>query len=108
MLPDNIKGFKMKQKKAQSISINTIVVAAIALIVLVVMIAIFSGRIKIFTGGARDCSIQNGECAADCAIVSEKNGGTYINMPGTNCEDNKGTDAKKYCCVPIIKSNTPP
>jgi hypothetical protein len=102
MLPFNI-GVKMK-KKAQSISINTIVVAAIALIVLVVMIAIFSGRIKIFTGGARDCRTQGGECAADCVKVGEENSGTYINLPGTNCEDNKGTDAEKYCCVPIIKS----
>ncbi len=99
----------MKQKKAQSISINTIVVAAIALIVLVVMIAIFAGRIKIFTGGARDCRTQGGgECAADCGDFSEEMGGTYINLPGTNCEDNKGSGAIDQCCVPIIKPSTDP
>lgn len=97
-------------KKSQSISINTIVVAAIALIVLVVMIAIFSGKIKVFAGGARSCATQGGECAEDCGDYSEENGGTYVNMPGTNCEDNKGTGAANKCCVPIIKSdpsNTP-
>lgn len=35
-------------KKAQGISITTIIVAAIALIVLVVLIAIFTGRISLF------------------------------------------------------------
>jgi hypothetical protein len=93
----------MMHKKAQSISINTVVVAAIALIVLVVMIAIFAGRIKIFTGGARDCGTQGGSCANDCAKVGEDKGGTYINLPGTNCEDNKGSGADNLCCVPIIK-----
>lgn len=91
---------KMK-KKSQSISINTIVVASIALIVLVVMIAIFTGKIKIFSGGARNCATQGGECAQDCYKLD----GTYINLPGTNCEDNKGSGASDKCCVPIIKAD---
>lgn len=40
-----------KSKKAQGISINVIIVAAIALIVLVVLIAIFTGRLGIFAAG---------------------------------------------------------
>ena len=36
-------------KKAQGLSINVIIVAAIALIVLVVLVAIFTGRLGIFT-----------------------------------------------------------
>ena len=36
--------------KAQGLSITTIIVAAIALIVLVVIIAIFTGRLGIFSG----------------------------------------------------------
>lgn len=36
-------------KKAQGLPLNTIIIAAIALIVLVVMVAIFSGRIAIFS-----------------------------------------------------------
>jgi len=38
-------------KKAQGISINTIIIAAIALIVLVVLIAIFTGRLGGFGQG---------------------------------------------------------
>lgn len=48
------------RKKSQGLSITTIVIAAISLIVLVVLIAIFTGRIGIFTRG-----IEN--VAADCA-----------------------------------------
>lgn len=36
------------QRRGQSISVNTIIVAAIALIVLVVMVAIFTGRMGTF------------------------------------------------------------
>ena len=35
-------------KKAQGISINTIIIAAIALVVLVVLVAIFTGRLGLF------------------------------------------------------------
>lgn len=38
-------------KKAQNISINVIIVAAIALIVLVVLVAVFTGQFGMFTGG---------------------------------------------------------
>ena len=38
-------------RKAQSISINTIIVAAIALIVLVVVVMVFTGRITLFGKG---------------------------------------------------------
>ena len=41
-------------KKAQGISINTIIIAAIALAVLVVLFAIFTGRIGIFSSGVKD------------------------------------------------------
>ncbi len=95
-------------KKAQSISINTIIVAVIALIVMVVMIAIFSGKINLFTGGTRSCATQQGECSDDCTKVAESHGGgTYINVPGTNCEDDKSSTPKKLCCVPIIKPESP-
>ena len=89
----------MKKRKAQAISINTIVVAAIALIVLVVIIAIFGGRIKIFSSGAQDCGTQGGECKADCAAYGESQGGIYTNVPGTNCEPDR------KCCIPIIPPN---
>ncbi|MDO8480570.1 MAG: hypothetical protein Q7S65_02005 [Nanoarchaeota archaeon] len=51
-------------KKAQSISINTIIVAAIALIVLVVIVMIFTGRISIF-GRGLDNVQQGQKCELD-------------------------------------------
>lgn len=50
----------MKSKKSQGISINTIIIAAIALIVLVILIAIFAGRMGIWGKGLDDES--NKEC----------------------------------------------
>lgn len=37
-------------KKAQDLSISTIIIAAVAVVVLVVLVAIFTGRLGIFTG----------------------------------------------------------
>ena len=40
-------------KKAQGLSINVIIIVAIALIVLVVLVAVFTGRLGIFTGAVK-------------------------------------------------------
>ena len=40
--------FLLKSRKGAELSINVIIVAAIALIVLVILVAIFTGRIRIF------------------------------------------------------------
>ena len=45
-------------KKAQGISLNVIIIAAIALIVLVVLIAIFTGRLGVFVGGLSDANAR--------------------------------------------------
>ena len=61
-------------KKAQGISMNVIIIAAIALIVMIVLIAIFTGRIGKFQQEAaageerakeQICATQ-GTCAASC------------------------------------------
>ena len=41
----------LKNKKAQGLSLNTIIIAAIVLIVLVVLIMVFTGRMGWFTRG---------------------------------------------------------
>jgi len=51
--------------KAQGISINVIVVAAIALLVLVVLSVMFVGKIGIFSGKSVSCSDQGGSCQID-------------------------------------------
>lgn len=78
-------------KKAQGISMNVIIVAAIALLVLVVLIAIFSGRMGIFGKGLNEqdtkigesCIAQGGICYADDAPPS---GEGWMTITGT-CAD---------------------
>ena len=55
----------MKDKRGQGISINTIIIAAIALIVLVVLIAIFTGRIGLFGQGVEKV-VEGRVCAQTC------------------------------------------
>ena len=50
-------------KKAQGISINVIIIAAIALLVLVVLAVIFMGRIGQFGASVAECENKGGKCA---------------------------------------------
>tara|TARA_B100000315_G_scaffold253510_1_gene292416 strand:+ start:3616 stop:3867 length:252 start_codon:yes stop_codon:yes gene_type:complete len=50
-------------KKGQGISINVIIVAAIALLVLVILSVIFIGRVDIFSKRSSDCSSYGGASA---------------------------------------------
>ena len=60
-------------KKAQGISINTIIIAAIALAVLVVLFAIFTGRLSVFSGGIKDTDT----CRQKCDSLGKK----FISAP---------------------------
>ncbi|MDP7141173.1 MAG: hypothetical protein QF506_02320 [Candidatus Woesearchaeota archaeon] len=66
----------MTTKKAQGISMTTIVIAAIALVVLIVLIMIFTGRIGGFTKGLDSCIVQGGFCSEySCKdVVTDING----------------------------------
>ena len=79
----------MKRKKAQGLSLTTIVVAALAILVLVVLAVIFTGRIGKFTKEAESCNAKGGRCiaAADCGEDSEI-------MEIYSCRD---TEVK--CCI---------
>jgi hypothetical protein len=89
-------------KKAQGISINVIIVAAIALIVLVVLVAIFTGRLGIFT---REVS----EVGTECSEFTETVQGTVYNADwqseecGAKKEIFTAVDADdhpgEHCCV---------
>ena len=51
-------------KKAQGLSMTTIVVAALALLVLVVLALVFTGRMGEFSAGVKDAATCNQACAA--------------------------------------------
>ena len=89
--------------KGQSISINTIIIAAIALAVLVVLFAIFTGRIGGFSKGVGETA----SCANSCKALG-KTGDLIPSTSKLDCETNgRGTyvpgnydDAKSpnVCC----------
>ncbi len=57
----------LSTKKAQGMSLNTVIIAIIVLVVLVVLIMIFTGYFgKIFTPSVKACSTAGGECASAC------------------------------------------
>ncbi len=49
-------------KKAQGISINVIIIAAIAILVLVILAVIFLGYVQKWTGDVSDCENKGGQC----------------------------------------------
>ena len=83
----------IKREKAQGMPINVINIAALALIVLVILLAIFTGRIKIFSENLQSCPAKQGECE-----------------PGSKCPPNKAlvtnTDCPKdkVCCVTVFNA----
>jgi hypothetical protein len=91
---------KLRSRKAVSISMNTIVVAAIALVVLIVLIVVFSSRLGIFNRGMNDCKDKGGECLDnannDGNVVCIRQGGTPIG-PCYNTET--GEKLNQVCCV---------
>ena len=73
----------MLEKRAQGLSITTIVVAILALIVIVVIIAMLTGKLGMFGAGAEE--------AASCENACKAIGRDYDDgLPETNCKDQSG------------------
>jgi len=81
-------------KRAQGISINVIVVAAIALLVLVVLSIVFLGRFGIFTQESSNCENQGGSC-----VVGSCPSGTNP-YRAWNCPDT-ASGASQTCCLAV-------
>jgi len=82
------------KKKAQGMSINVIIIAAIALIVLVVLVAVFTGRFGMFTKGVEQCDASKGK-SAGCVARADCNPPDKLPIAGTNCERTEG----QICCI---------
>lgn len=102
----------MSSKKAQGISINTIIIAAIALIVLVVLVMVFTGRISIFGKGV-DSVFKGGKCVDTC--FTNKEGGNLKGIiQNTACSKGYSQQFGKFsdlgenqvCCVQDTGSAT--
>ena len=84
-------------KKGQSISINTIIVAAIALAVLVVLFLIFTGRLGIFSKGVSETT----NCDQGCKSAGYDGNLMASSSDGKNYNDcsNRGTPLPGYYVI---------
>jgi len=92
-------------KKKGDISLTTIVVAALALLVLIVLVAIFTGKIGLFSQGygkttdnVKDqvCGAKNGRCFERCPGT-----GYPFQEPGRNWID---CGAEEVCCKALLST----
>jgi len=87
-------------KKSQGLSINVIIIVAIALIVLVVLVAIFTGRLAMFTGGIKGTTT----CSISCQGIGQDSGNSIDKeaacdgsiLPGSYGDVNKD---QRCCCI---------
>jgi len=85
-----------KSKKAQGLSMSTIVIAAIALLVLVIL-ATFLLRSGGDVGDATSCTGMGGTCDyANCEDASYYEDGSYVSKGQSDCSDGS------LCCVKLI------
>ena len=83
----------MKHKKAQGLSLNTIIIAVLVLIVLVILVLIFSGKMGSFRRGINAC---DGKCVSSASSCGEDENPIYL----VNCDDDGDgkADSGNYCC----------
>jgi len=82
-------------KKAQSLSLTTVIVAALALLVLVILTMIFAGRMGTFNQGLKNCDTLCTTSSDSCIEAGYELAGFY-----GSCKDPSGTEIKEgaYCC----------
>ncbi len=87
-------------KKAQGISINVIIIAAIALLVLVILSVIFMGRMGTFTGGVKDCELSGGKCLVSCPDPADATTSDYNKQFDVwVCKQAVDGTTTNVCCV---------
>jgi len=92
-------------RKAMELSLNTVVIAAIALLVLIVIVLVFTGQLGKYTRGINDCKSKGGE-PLQCRYTDAEcmtNGGvpsgpcTFYDQDGK--KDPSDSNSEKVCCV---------
>jgi len=82
-------------KKAQSISLNVVVIAALALLVLVILSVVFIGRMGLWGQDVNNCENKGGVCAEECG---QSNAVDYPTEYAVwSCKDSGGVPQK--CCI---------
>ena len=92
----------ISNNKGQSMPMNVIIVAVLALIVLVVILFIFNDKINIFGKGISDCKGMCETKLGDVVSSSCKTAG-YTYNPAGICS---GADKGKVCCIKVYQEET--
>ena len=82
-------------KKAQNMSLSTIVVAALVVLVLIVLSVIFIRSSGGFVKDVHSCESQGGMCAEKCKDAAYGTQDYTIPKPSASCDDGK------TCCLKI-------
>ena len=91
-------------KKAQGMSLNVIIIAALGLLVLVVLAIIFTGRTGVFVKESDKCGYQGGACVAaqtDCVGTYDKVVRGACDLNGDSTFHFNNDDSDGYCCLSI-------
>lgn len=98
-----LRNFPKKfQRRAQGLSMNLIVMAAIALLILVILAFIFMGRMGIFGTGVAECRNQGGTCMLDpCGTPDTVSAGYDPFHPADAACDKYSKGRTPYCCIKI-------
>lgn len=83
-------------KKAQGMSLNVIVVAALVVLVLIVLSIIFIRSSGKFSGNVASCEVQGGKCAAACEDVAYGTEDYTVERNDLSCSQEGET-----CCLKI-------
>lgn len=95
----------MNTKKAQGLSLTTVVIAALALLVLIILSVIFVGRMGRVSDKSKDCVQQGGVCyAVEEGASCTDHGEGLIEHPNGVCQRDGSDggqvmDDSKICCI---------
>jgi len=92
------------KKKAQGMSLNVIIIAALGLLVLVVLAIIFTGRTGVFVKESDKCNVQGGRCIAaqtDCTGTYDRIVRGACDLSGDGNFHFNNDDSDGYCCVSV-------
>jgi len=79
-------------KKAQGLSLNTIIIAALVIMVLVILILVFTGRMGSFSKSSESCQSKGGICSSGEAPDGYMAG---IGVLGGECPEDQTCYVKK-------------
>jgi len=91
-----------QKKKAQGLSINTIIIAALGLAVLVILFAVMTGRLSVFGKGVDSTQQQLTGCGQQCQVQGYVSGSAQA---GPTCQNGErifgnfqGFQEGQICC----------